>query len=255
MRKIVIYVSTFGQKVLNQEFSIPIEVGSSLRSNYIYPLKDNIGDNISIENPFFGELTGLYWIWKNCKMNSDDIIGFFHYNKGLDISINKIFKLKRNEWIVLNKCKNNSHPIIEEISATRRIIAEKYPFYLSAWDKAYRGDGSGDICNAAQLFITTYEEFLDYCEFLFGVLFELRTVIGEGSDSAYLKRYCAFVGERLLTVYLIANNKEIIECGMKYQNKIKTILSRILLYTKYDRNSSTYKFFQRKFGIKSSYKK
>ena len=27
--------------------------------------KDNVGDNISIKNPRYCELTGIYWAWKN----------------------------------------------------------------------------------------------------------------------------------------------------------------------------------------------
>ena len=37
--------------------------------NYIF---DDTGDNISHLNHWFGQLTGLYWVWKN---TDDDIIG------------------------------------------------------------------------------------------------------------------------------------------------------------------------------------
>lgn len=255
MRRINIYISTFGKKVLKQKYSKPIEVGATLRNNFIYELKDNIGDNISDENMYFGELTGIYWIWKNDYSEPQDIIGFFHYNKGLDIKKSKILNLKDNEWIVLNKCKNSSHPFPNEISATRNILKSRYPEYLSAWDYAYRDDGSGDICNAAQLFITSYKEFRNYCEFLFGVLFELRHAIGDGNSSPYFKRYCAFMGERLLTVYLIANKKIMLESGMKYPSYIKTICGRILDFLHFNRNSSIYLFLQNKFGRKTSYEK
>ena len=30
---------------------------------------DNTGDNISIKNPNYCELTGIYWYWKNKKAN------------------------------------------------------------------------------------------------------------------------------------------------------------------------------------------
>lgn len=253
MKKIHIYISTFGKKVLNQKYSIPIEVGASLRENFIYKNRDDVGDSISAENVYFGELTGLYWIWKNDHSNQYDIVGFFHYNKGLDINESDLKNLQSEEWIVLKKCKNNSHPLINEITATRDIIKDYYPSYLAAWDMAYRQDGSGDICNAAQLFVTTYKEFREYCEFLFGILFKLRGIIGEGDSSPYYKRYCAFIGERLLTVYLLSNNKPIIEKGMKYPNFLKTFLSRVLYFIDYDRNSSLYLLLQKKFGRKSSY--
>lgn len=255
MKNINIYISTFGQKVLKQTYSRPIEVGAALRDNFLYDLKDNTGDNISTENMFFGELSGLYWIWKNDNSNENDIIGFFHYNKGLDIGKQQLLNLGKNEWMVLKKCINNPHPISNEIIATRNIIKNYFPKYLDAWDFAYRTDGSGDICNAAQLFVTTYKEFREYSEFLFGVLMELRKVIGDGDDSPYYKRYCAFMGERLLTVYLIANNKIIIEKNMKYPNRIKTLFGRFINFIGFNKKSFIYLFLQRRYGHKSSYKK
>lgn len=252
-----IYISTFGQKVLKQKYARPIEVGAALRGDFIYDLKDNCtADNISDLNMYFGELTGLYWIWKNDTSPSNDVIGFFHYNKGLDIKDSELTSLNRGGvWYVARKCAITPHPIEKEIVCTRDIIIKKFPQYLDTWDSIYHLDGSSQTCNAAQMFVTTYGDFREYCEFLFGVLFELRNFIGEGEDSPYYKRYCAFMGERLLTVYLIANNKTIIEKGKKYQSEFKTICSRLLDLIKYNRDSSIYLFFKKFFGQKSSYKK
>ena len=45
---------------------IPLQVGAGEDINgYI---RDNTGDNISVFNPYFCELTGLYWLWKNYDM-------------------------------------------------------------------------------------------------------------------------------------------------------------------------------------------
>lgn len=254
MRNFKIYISTFGKNVLKQKYGVPIEVGADKREKFIYSLKDNSGDNISNENAYFGELTGLYWIWKNDNSDVNDVIGFFHYNKGLDVKKKDLTVLRNGDWIVLKKCRNNAHPYLDEIKATRAIIKKNFPNYLLAWDKAYREDGSGDICNAAQLFITTYGEMRQYCEFLFGVLFELRKVIKDGQKSPYFKRYCAFMGERLLTVYLLANNKVMIEKGMKYPSNLKTMCSRFLYAINFNRDTKIYRFFQKKFGRKSSYR-
>ena len=45
---------------------IPIAVGKNLlENNQCHYQKDNVGENISMKNPNFCELTAQYWIWKN----------------------------------------------------------------------------------------------------------------------------------------------------------------------------------------------
>ena len=85
MKNINIYVSTFGNRIIRMHNAVPIEVGARQRNNFLYETRDDVGDNISELNEFYGELTGLYWIWKNRKIGDDDIVGFCHFNKKLDI--------------------------------------------------------------------------------------------------------------------------------------------------------------------------
>ena len=40
--------------------------------------KDNEGDNISIKNPRYCELTGIYWAWKNL---DSDYLGLVHFRR------------------------------------------------------------------------------------------------------------------------------------------------------------------------------
>ena len=56
---------------------IPLHVGRACADDLGY-IGDNTGDNISEYNKFFGELTGLYWIWKNYEGSEN--IGICHYN-------------------------------------------------------------------------------------------------------------------------------------------------------------------------------
>ena len=59
---------------------IPVQVGAAgkehLQSDKQNYVRDDTGENISELNPFFCELTGLYWAWKNLEA---DYMGLVHY--------------------------------------------------------------------------------------------------------------------------------------------------------------------------------
>ena len=68
--------------VMNNELYIPLQVGKSVSKIDLGFLGDDTGDNISAKNPYFCELTGLYWAWKNLK--DVDYIGLAHYRRYFD---------------------------------------------------------------------------------------------------------------------------------------------------------------------------
>ena len=43
---------------------LPVHVGAEGKNSIGYT-PDNTGDNISVKNPQYCELTGMYWAWKN----------------------------------------------------------------------------------------------------------------------------------------------------------------------------------------------
>lgn len=128
----------------------PLQVGAEGKKD-LGLTKDNTGDNISIKNPYFCELTGLYWAWKNL---SCDYIGLCHYRRyfahnGIYTSPSKMKKLifKRQDYVdILNnydiilppkhRIKNKtvkeqyakSHNI-HDLDEAIKIILEKYPDY------------------------------------------------------------------------------------------------------------------------------
>jgi len=61
------------------------------------------------------------------------------------------------------------------------------------------------ICN---MFIMKYDIFVDYCEFLFNVLFLVENRLGNK------ERIYGYIGERLLDVYLYKKNYKYIEVNV-----------------------------------------
>ena len=212
---IKLYVSTFGNSISwikGKQMLLPIEVGCARRNaNTVqYDLRDDAKDNISELNEYFGELTGLYWIWRNEKFKQDDIVGFAHYNKILDIKdkyVERIIMNREAEWIVRDPVCIPQHSYPEDVTVLISILKADYPQYYEAWNCCYDARGEGKVCYNCELFYTSSNEFKNYCEFLFSVLFKVYDVIGNVEREPYHKRYLAFLGERLLTVYLYANNR------------------------------------------------
>lgn len=56
---------------------MPVHVGAAGKESIGYQ-RDDEGENISLKNPYFCELTGLYWMWKNC---DNEYNGLVHYRR------------------------------------------------------------------------------------------------------------------------------------------------------------------------------
>ena len=82
--KIKIIVATHKKyKMPEEEIYLPIQVGAEEKDGLGYQ-KDNEGENISLKNPYYCELTALYWAWKNYdKLGNPDYIGLMHYRRHL----------------------------------------------------------------------------------------------------------------------------------------------------------------------------
>lgn len=184
---------------------LPVFVGAANEKAFKFPYqRDDEGYNISYKNPYYSELTGLYWAYKNLKA---DYIGLCHYHRYMDLEGVNI----ENHEIVLPR---KRHYYIETIYDqyrhahgsigldTARIIIEKdYPDYLCFFDE-HMLRRSEHNCN---MFVMRYDIFVEYCEFLFDILFKIEEIIGNEN------RLYGYISERLLDVFISKNNYEFIE--------------------------------------------
>lgn len=221
-KNIKIYVATHKEAEMPKEkIYVPIRVGAALNENDFGYVRDDTGDNISTKNKNFCELTATYWILKNDK---SDIVGLTHYrryffkkwknNKILNIlneeDINKI--LDKKDIIVPNSTFIIKHNVEKSWAKThikkdydecRKIIAEKYPEYLDAFDN-FSKSRVLYLCN---MFIARKEIFDSYYNWLFDILFELENRTNLDDYDEYNKRLYGFMSERLFNVWLIKHSK------------------------------------------------
>ncbi len=73
---------------------IPLHVGAEGKESIGYQ-GDNTGENISKLNPYFWELTGMYWMWKNLKA---DYLGLAHYRRHFCLRKKKAENGEESKW-------------------------------------------------------------------------------------------------------------------------------------------------------------
>lgn len=200
---------------------LPVQVGAEGKILDLGYVKDNTGDNISSKNKYYCELTGLYWAWKN--LNAD-YIGLVHYRRhfcipgakgnkkrrvlsGLQLEelLEKndvLLPKQRNYFIETNYSQYAHAHHAKDLDTTRKILEEKYPDYLKAYDESMK-QTKGHRFN---MFIMKKDIFDAYCEWLFDVLFELEERLDISSYSENDARVFGFVSERLLDVWIRTNH-------------------------------------------------
>lgn len=88
MKNVKILIATHKQYFVPKDnIYLPIHVGADSNKNKTTFIDDNTGENISNKNPYFCELTGLYWAWKNLK--GVDYVGLVHYRRYFTMSKKK----------------------------------------------------------------------------------------------------------------------------------------------------------------------
>lgn len=209
---------------------------------------DDIGDNISYKNLNYCELTGIYWLWKNC---NDDYIGLVHYRRFFSnhLSDKKIAsekdilkKLEKADIITpftqilpisVKQQYCNESGFEKDLIKLEQILLKKYPSYVETYN---------EIINGNKLFfynmmVVKKDIFDDYCRWLFDILFELEKEIDFDGYNDYQKRIYGFLAERLLNVYVKKNNLKIYQMGViqpeenrRLTKKILMALKRTLLY-------------------------
>lgn len=244
MNKINIIVATHKKYQMPKDsIYIPIQVGAEEKKKIEEYVQDNTGDNISSKNPYFCELTGLYWAWKNLDA---EYIGLVHYRRYFTVAkkvpkkeqekfkiivnqqeleeklqnVNVILPKKRKYYIE-NLYSHYAHTMyVEPLDETRKIIEEKYPEYIEEFDKLHKRTSA----HMFNMFIMKKEILNEYCTWLFDILFELEKRTDASQYDSFHARFYGRISELLLDVWINKNQikyEEIKVIDMQRVNWIK----------------------------------
>ena len=244
MKDIKVIIATHKKyKMPEDSLYLPIHVGKEGKDNIGYE-GDNTGDNISGQNPFFCELTGLYWAWKNL---NNDYIGLAHYRrhfsmkkklpKDVDGRVKSVLTLeeadrilekadiilpKKRKYYIEDLYSHYKHTLfIEPLDETGKIIKEKYPEYFAEFEKLHKRTSA----HMFNMFIMKREYLNEYCEWLFDILFELEKRIDVSQYDTFHARFIGRVSELLLDIWIKTK-------GLKYE-EVKVIdIERVNWYKK-----------------------
>ena len=227
-------------------YILPIGLGEKKFPNHW--LDEKKGINIAKLNDYYGELTGLYWIWKNIipELKDNDIIGNCHYRK---LWLDKLY-FKKNKFSFSNLNSNllneNNHDFKKNDCAQVQPIIFKNKNLVEDFYEIHKTNillKSADFLNhehknlflehlnqnklhPLNMFITKVQFFRNYCEVIFPWLENcFNLCIKENLCTGYNKRLPAFLAERFTSYWFSKYEKRI---NLSYARLGKVYLSNNL---------------------------
>lgn len=237
---------------IDNSLFIPVRCGAVFDSRKnIEILGDDTGDNISDKRMCYGELTVLYWAWKNVDA---DYYGIQHYRRYFNFSnsikkediyghvCRSFIKNKTIEEFLLN----DQHAITEIVKGNDIVISEGWDCSRAGFNNLKEQWNSVDYLRNEDLLLLDkviselYPEysvvlhkyfnekifypccmtimkrnyFEEFCSFLFSVLFEYESRLDFTNYSQDRLRILGHIGERLVGVFLLKQKElhENLEC-------------------------------------------
>jgi len=195
---------------------LPIQVNAVANGPISGFQPDNAGDNISSRNPHYCELTALYWGWKNLDA---DYLGLAHYRRHFATGVGGDKKSRVINQSQLEKALEHAQVILprprryfietnysqyvhahhkEDLELTREIMATRGASYLRKYDEVMRRTYG----HRFNMFVMRRDLADAYCDWLFGILFELERDLDISAYNANDARVFGFVSERLIDCWV-----------------------------------------------------
>lgn len=219
----------------NTNIYFPVFVGAALNKNVPEGFQpDNEGENISSKNPYFNELTAIYWAWKNL---SADIIGVNQYRRYFVstkkstkdfseiLTLNQIENLVNEDKIIVPQKRHyyietiESHYLHTHSEQGLDSLKEVFSSYSKNYQKALDGVLQSRSAHMFNMFVMTKANFDEYCTWLFNVLFQVEKKIDYSKLVGNEKRVLGFLSEFLLDVWINVNDKSFTEVPVLFMEK------------------------------------
>lgn len=198
----------------DKEYEQVIQVGSALTEKDIACLKDNMGDNISLRNQDYCEMTAAYWIWKHDIEH--DYVGLNHYRRRFDMDEALLSQILSEDYDVVYALpqltdggmyaefvKRNNFISVQDWEIARNAIREVYPADLKIWDEF----AEALYLLPCNLSIMKKEIWCDYCKWMFDILFKVDSYYADKGIQPN-NRYLGYIAECLSTVYAMKHKHD-----------------------------------------------
>lgn len=214
---------------------LPVFVGNAIHPKNNPGFQgDDVGENISLKNKNYNELTAIYWAWKNLDA---DAVGLVHYRRYLVdnskkgsgfnriLSEQNLNELLNSYDVILPKKRNYyiesnfSHYIHahreEPLNITKNVIKKYYPNYIGAYDSVMNRTSA----HMFNMFVMKKVYFDQYSEWMFDILGKVEDKLDISEYDTYEARVYGFISELLLDVWLEVNQPKSIEVPFKFMEK------------------------------------
>lgn len=230
-----IYVATHKRYVMPKDRSlyVPVHVGAAKApSGFDSYQRDDSGQNISVKNPNYCELTAMYWAWKN---SAAEIIGLAHYRRYLcskkvkDIESvltkTEVETLLQTHEMILPSPRhyyietNESHYVhaheADPLEALRNVIHRDYPAYKQSFERIMQRRSA----HMFNMLIARRPVFDAYSSWLFDVLSQVESQVDIREYNTVEARVFGYLSELLLDVWVDHNKIRFVERPCVFMEK------------------------------------
>jgi len=174
--------------------------------------RDDDGENISLKNPFYCELTALYWFWKNCHAPH---VGLSHYRRYFSasdprhIASSDDFRALTDFEVRVPPPRNYRVFSVKDQFCARlgesywRLLEQEVGEEGGAASEALKRVGNQTALHLYNMFVMPWYLFDEYMSWLFEILERIEARLHIHPDGVDHTRILGHMGERLFNVWLV----------------------------------------------------